>query len=293
MKSEISRPPLRWHGGKWRLAPWLLEQFPPHRRYIEAYGGGASVLMRKPRSHVEIYNDLDDDVVTFFRLMQDPASAVALEAKLRMTPFARREFEEAYRPTADPIEIARRLVVRAFMGFGSDGHNAEVKTGFRANSDRSHTTPAYDWANYPDILPAVCERLRGVVIEHRPALDVIRAGDMATALHFLDPPYLPDVRSKKSRRGKEKYHAYKHEMTVDDHVEMLETVVGLDGMVVLCGYPSALYDDKLPGWRRREKQARADGARPRIEAIWINPAAEEALSKQRRGHGSPLFEATA
>ena len=257
------------------LARWIIDHFPEHRVYGEWYGGGASVLLRKARSYGEVYNDLDAEVVTLFRVLRDPEQSARLRELLQLTPFARREFEDAYQPCDDPIETARRLLVRSFMGFGSDGHNAAVKTGFRSNANRAGTTPAHDWRNYADVLPVFQERLAGVVIENAPALDIMRQHDTAETLHYVDPPYVPDTRSKKSRRGKIRYHAYKHEMTVEDHEQMLDALADLQGMVVLSGYPSPLYDEHLKGWTRVERSALADGARPRVEALWLNPLAAE------------------
>jgi len=277
------RPALRWHGGKWRLAPWILGHFPKHRVYVEPFGGGASVLLRKPRSHGEIYNDLDECVVNLFSVIRDPASAARLVELLRLTPFARREFERAYEVSDDPVEEARRLLVRSYMGFGSDAPNRNLRTGFRSNSNRSNTLPAHDWANYPDSLRAISERFRAVVVECRDGTEIMAQHDSPATLHYVDPPYMPATRSPKARRGKERYHAYAHEMTVEDHVRLLDALRGLDGMVILSGYPSATYDAALAGWARREKVALADGAQPRIECLWLNPACVEAL-----GHG-PLF----
>jgi DNA adenine methylase len=275
--SGVTRPVLRWHGGKWKLAPWIIAQFPPHRVYVEPFGGATSVLLRKPRSYAEIYNDLDGDAVNLFRVLRS-ADASALVEALRLTPFARAEFETAYEACDNPVERARRLIVRSQMGFGSDGHNVEIRTGFRANSNRSSTMPAHDWANYPRALAAIIERLSGVVIECRDAADVMAHYDGPDTLHYVDPPYMPATRSQKSRRGKVRYHAYAHEMTAVDHEKLLGVLAGLRGMVVLSGYPSALYDSALAGWDRVEKAALADGARPRVEVLWINPAAQ-------RGHG--------
>ena len=275
--SAPTRPVLRWHGGKWKLAPWIIAQFPPHRVYVEPFGGAASVLLRKVRAYGEIYNDLDGDVVNLFRVLRSDRANAMIEA-LHLTPFAREEFEAAYRPCEDPMERARRLIIRSYMGFGSDGHNVEIRTGFRANSNRSGTTPAHDWANYPDRLAAIISRLTGIVIECRPAIDVMAQHDGPETLHYVDPPYMPATRSQKSRRGKIRYHAYAHEMTEADHQELLDFLNGLSGAVVLSGYPSALYDDALGGWERLERQALADGARARTEVLWINPAAHA-------GHG--------
>jgi hypothetical protein len=141
-----SRPVLRWHGGKWKLAPWIISFFPSHRVYVEPFGGAASVLLRKERAYAEVYNDLDDDVVNLFRVLQNPEQGGALVRLLELTPFARTEFELGWDETDDHVEKARRLIIRAFMGFGSNAHSDKGRghktTGFRANSSRSGTTPA-------------------------------------------------------------------------------------------------------------------------------------------------------
>jgi DNA adenine methylase len=278
-----SRPVLRWHGGKWRLAPWIIAHLPPHRIYVEPFGGAASVLLRKPRSYGEVYNDLDDEVVGLFRVLREPATAARLVELLRLTPFARAEFEGAYEACDEPIERARRLVIRAFMGFGSNAHASAAKgsqsTGFRSSSNRSGTTPAHDWASYPGVLPAITVRLDGVVIEHRPALEVMARHDGAETLHYVDPPYLPETRGLGNKWDPK--HLYRQELTRDDHVALLEALSGLVGMVVLSGYPDPLYDERLAGWRRVETRAYADGARERTEVLWLNPAASAALEASR------------
>lgn len=265
------------------LAPWIIGHFPEHRVYVEPFGGAASVLLRKPRSYAEVYNDLDDHVVGLFRVLQDALQAARLIELLRLTPFARAEFELAYQPSDDPVEAARRLIIRSFMGFGSNGTHRP--TGFRVNSNRSGTTPAHDWSNYPDSLLAVVERFKalsaeshGVTIEHKDAVEVMRQHDGPDTLHFVDPPYLLGTRGDCQAD-------YAHELSDDDHRALLDALRGLRGMVVLCGYPSAMYDDALADWERVEREALADGARPRTEVLWINPAAAE---KRRRQVG--LFE---
>lgn len=272
------RPALRWHGGKWLLASWILAHLPPHRVYVEPFGGAASVLLRKPRSYAEVYNDLDQGVVNLFRVLRDPVSAAELRRRLSLTPFAREEFEGSYVVSEEPIEEARRLVVRSYMGFGSDAPNRDLRTGFRASSNRSGTTPAHDWVNWPEASIAITERFSGVIIENRPAVDVMRQHDGVDTLHYVDPPYLPGTRSEKSRRGGARYHVYAHEMTAADHAELLAALRELRGMVVLSGYPAPLYDDALKGWKRVERKALADGARPRIEVLWLNEAAVAGLN---------------
>ena len=287
------RPALRWHGGKWLLAPWVIQHLPPHRVYVEPFGGAASVLVRKPRSYAEVYNDLDGDVVNLFRVLQHERATARLIGLLTVTPFAREEFELAYQPATEPVERARRLIIRSFMGFGSNGHNARVTTGFRANSNRSGTTPARDWWNLPPNLEAIAERFRGVVVESRDACEVMAAHDGPETVHYVDPPYLPETRSLKNpydlkyRAGKGTAHRsgmYEYEMTAADHERLLEFLLGLKGGVVLSGYPSPLYDGVLAEWTRIERAAHADGARDRTEVLWINAVAAEQLDGHLFAH---------
>lgn len=269
-----TRPALRYHGAKWRLAPWIIRHFPPHRVYVEPFGGAAGVLLRKPRCYAEVYNDLSGEVVNLFRVLRDRRSAEELARLLRLTPYAREEFYAAAGGDPDPVEWARRTVVRSFMGFGSHGCSGERPTGFRANSNRTNTIPAHDWVNWPACVPAFTERLQGVVIENRPATEVMLQQDGSDVLHYCDPPY-PAV-----TRG-ERQH-YIHEMTDDDHRVLAAVLHGLRGMVVLSGYPSALYDAELfPHWRRVERPALADGARERTEVLWLNLACAEVLRQSQ------------
>lgn len=271
-----TRPVLRWHGGKWLLAPWIISHFPAHRVYVEPYGGAGSVLMRKPRSYAEVWNDLDGDAVNLFQVLRSERSQELVDG-LRLTPFARAEFMEAYQISADPVERARRLVIRSFMGFGSNGHARS--TGFRSNSNRSGTTPAHDWTNYPESLEACVQRLAGVVIESKDALEVMRTHDGPETLHYVDPPYVHSTRADLAKD----YHT---EMTDAEHGELLDFLNRLVGYVILSGYPSDLYDVTLAawGWHRIEKAALADGAAKRTEVLWINLAARNALHTAKTQH---------
>jgi DNA adenine methylase len=181
---------------------------------------------------------------------------------VELTPFARAEFAESYEPAGDPLEQARRTLVRSFMGFGSN--SLHQSTGFRANSNRSGTTPAHDWMNYPDALRITIQRLRGVVIENRDALACMKHHDSPETLHYADPPYVLSTRTDAK-------DDYAHEMTDDQHAEMADGLRGLKGMVIVSGYRSDLYDRLYAGWRRIDRNAFADGASKRVESLWLSP----------------------
>lgn len=271
---EPTRPAIRYLGGKWRLAPWIIAQFPPHDLYVEPFGGGANVLLRKARARVEIYNDLDDDLVNLFRVLRDVGQATLLLAQLELTPYARSEWEDAYQPTDCPVEKARRLIVRSFMGHSSCASRIDRTTGFRVCNPSANADPARSWAGYPDALRLVIERVRGegVAIERQPAEVLIRRRDGPGVLFYVDPPYVQSTRSNKLTRCAPS-NGYRHELDDDDHRALLATLSEVQGMVVLSGYPSALYDEMLSGWTVLHCDALADGARPRTECLWLNPAA--------------------
>ena len=273
----ISAPVIRYHGAKFRLAPWVLQHFPPHTCYVESFGGAAGVLMQKPRSYAEVYNDLDGDIVNLFRMLQNPVTRSALVERLVLTPYARAEFELSWEPGTDPIERARRTIIRAQMGFGSAGATKGV-TGFRIDTKRQYGTAQSLRAEYPDSLAAVGQRLSGVLLENRPAIEVIAAHDKAKTLHYVDPPYVHDTRYKGASTGR----YYRHEMNDTEHRKLLGVLLELEGMVVLSGYPSGLYSDLLADWRCYSTSARISAGRGtacRTECIWLNPACAERVSQ--------------
>lgn len=277
----MKRPALRYHGAKFRIADWVIGFFPPHRVYTEVFGGAAGVLLQKPRAYAEVYNDLDGDVVNFFRVLRDPLLALELERLCSLTPFARAEFEAAWVPGGSPVERARKLAIRAQMGFGSAGATKGT-TGFRSDTGRLYGTSQQDWSGYPARLSHVSARLTGVLVECLPAIEVLLAHDAPDTLHFVDPPYVHSTRI----RGAGKDRSYRHEMTDAQHAELLRVLLGLRGMVVLTGYASDLYSSALGAWALHQRNSRISAGRgggSRIECAWLNPACASRM-RQR-----PLF----
>ncbi|EPG7935625.1 DNA adenine methylase [Klebsiella pneumoniae] len=271
---KIKHPAIRYHGGKFRLAPWIIEQMPEHVCYVEPFGGAAGVFLQKPRSYSEVYNDLDGEVVNLFRVLRNPELNQRLQDACRLTPYSRDEFCHAQQPATDSVERARRMVVRACMGFGSAA-GIGGNSGFRGDSKRKYATAAHLWERYPENLAALCQRLQGVIIENKDALSVMRAHDAQTTLHYIDPPYVPETRVQGNR-----YYAY--EMTVEGHEQLLAVARTMTGMVMISGYDTEVYNDMLSGWAKTEKTSRISagrGTKVRTECLWLNPAAQQ---KQER-----------
>lgn len=276
----ITSPALRYHGSKFRLAQWVMQFFPPHVSYTETFGGGAGVLLQKPRSYAEIYNDLDGEIVSFFRVLRDADLRAQLVEAITLTPYARAEFDLSWIRSDDPVEQARRTAVRAFMGFGSGGATKN-STGFRIDTKRMNSTAQHVWARYPQSIEIAGQRLRGVLIENRPAIDVLLQHDGPDVLHFVDPPYLLGTRQLRASSG-----CYRHELSDADHAELLQVLQVLHGFIVLSGYPSPLYDDALQGWARHTTTSRASarrGTAARTECVWLNPRCAAALAGMTGG----------
>lgn len=249
---------VRYHGSKFRIAPWIISYFPEHKVYVEPFGGGAGVLLKKDRSYAEVYNDLDGEMVNLFLVARDKGKK--LKEYLKLTPFSREVYFKAYEQGGTDIERAAKTVIKSIMGFGGD--SIRQKSGFRGNSNRSYTTPAHDWAHYPEALKEIIDRLRGVVIENMPAIDLIKKYDRPDALFYIDPPYLHSTRQSSKR--------YSFEMSDKDHEELSKVLHKVKGKVIVSGYDSKLYNNLYAGWHRMTKETLADGAKKRTEIIWKN-----------------------
>lgn len=276
---EINRPALRYHGGKFRLASWITQFFPAHHTYVEPFGGAASVLLAKDRAQNEVYNDLHDEVVNVFKVLRDPMQSEQLARLVDLTPFARAEFLAAYERSEDPVEQARRTVIRSFMGFGSGAAFSRHATGFRTGARGGRNAgAATDLMTWSAAVPAFRDRLRGVSIESQDALYLMPRLDAPETLFYVDPPY-PLATRGNAKGTRQKYAV---ELNDDDHRRLAAVLQSLQGMVVLSGYPCDLYDVELfEGWERHERRALADGARERTEVVWLNPACSAALRHER------------
>lgn len=264
---SLKHPLIRYHGGKFRLADWIISHFPSHETYVEPFGGGASVLLSKLPSRMEVYNDLDSEVVNFFEVLRDQQLAEKLAEQIELTPYAREEFLNARVETNDKVELARRLVVRAQMGFGSAGAT-KGNTGFRLDTARGGSDIVTIWQRLPKVILQAAARLKKVLIENRDAIKVIQDHDRENTLFFVDPPYVLDTRNMGGK-------AYRHEMTNADHKQLISVLKGCKCKVILCGYEHPIYE--LLNWKKVVKSVAAagqSGSVLREEVLWINPQAQ-------------------
>ena len=247
---------LKYPGAKNRIADWICGYIPRHNVYVEPYAGSLAVLFNKPACHIETVNDLNEDVVNYFRTIRD--NKEELESLIRWTPYARSEYEKAYEPCDNDIERARRFCIRCWMVFGCSNL---YKNGFKSGQQTNSPNPARAWAQMPEIMAAASERLKNVQIECLPALEVISRYDTADVFMYVDPPYL---------HGTRKNYLYKHEMEDSDHEKLLKVLVEHPGKILLSGYENKMYNNYLSGWIKVQKATRAENGLPRTETLWMN-----------------------
>lgn len=275
MSANALQPPFHYFGGKSKLAKWIASHIPAHENYVELFAGSAAVLFHKSPSAVEILNDLDGAVWSFFTALRDHRGE--LEQACRLTPYSRHEFAECVRRIDDldagddVVERARRFFAIVTQGFGS----------VPATQGWSRPSPAAPEAQKVHVLidrfAACADRLRRVHLECRPALDVLAHYDAADTLFYVDPPYLNEVRSWYGEPGSGSGQAFKQDYRVemsapDEHVELLEHLTKCEGAVLLSGKRSEMYDDMLGDWYRAESPLGAG------ETLWSNRPIIEHMS---------------
>lgn len=266
------RPALRYFGGKWNLAPWIISYFPKHLNYVEPCGGAASVLLQKPRSPLETINDLDGNVVNFFRVLRDRSDE--LIQKIRLTPWARAEYELSLQPCEDVVEKARRFFVRSWMCIGASHHGA---------TPGSWRVVTFDNGYYMELphesLSIVAKRLLGVQIENKPAINIIERFDNSDSLIYFDPPYVESERSHKKE--------YAFEWAVEEHETAATLLRSAAGYIVVSGYRCDMYDEIYDGWHRVDREAQTNSGGKRIESLWLSPRTWSAL--QDSHEDLPMF----
>jgi len=262
--SRPRKPALRFYGSKFSLAEWVISYFPhgfERMHYVEPFGGSAGVLLWKPPSTLETYNDLDSRLVTFFRVLRDRETE--LVRVLERTPFSREEYGNSFDPAGDDLETARRTFVALWQSIGGTS-GRKCGWRFQRTIDSRYTTSPNEWSNAIHNLNLVSARFRGVQIEHSPALELIRRTDSPETLFYVDPPYPNETRGS---RGK----SYAHEMGSADHRQLGETLAGVRGFVILSSYRTPLYDELFPNWVRVDRESRTNSGGSAVESLYLSP----------------------
>ncbi len=270
------RSPIKWFGGKGNLVNRLLPLIPQHETYIEVFGGGASLLFAKDPSPLEVYNDLDSGLVTFFRVLRDPEKFARFYHLVMLTPYSREEWgdcRDTWAGVEDEAERAYRWFVVARMSFS--GVFAQ-SWGFSLQR-AGHAVSA--WLSILAEIPAIHERFSLVQVENRDFRFILETYDSPQTFFYLDPPYVPETRQDGE---------YAHELTLDDHEDLVRRLLTLKGKAMLSGYAHDVYEPLVhAGWRKADfptvchvaGRTRATGLmgkgkvleqQARVETVWMN-----------------------
>lgn len=283
------KSPIHWLGGKGKMVGKLLDFFPPHHTYVEAFGGGGSMLFAKQPSPVEVYNDLDSGLVNFFRVLRDPEKFPEFVRLVQLTPYAREEYHdflEKWEKEPDDIKRAHMWYFIARTSFGGKFGAAWGTAVGSSNRGMASTTAS--WLSTIELLPELHGRLMRVQVENRSYEILLDKYDSPDTLFYLDPPYAPETRIAGE---------YAHEMSYEDHEKLANRLLTIEGMVLLSGYNSKAYQPLIDaGWVRKEFEvmcsvvgrtannglkgvgvASADARQKRIECLWCSPNAMERL----------------
>ncbi len=247
---------LKYPGAKWNIADWIISHFPEHKVYCEAFFGSGAVFFNKSPVYTETINDIDGNIVNLFKVCRDHPDELA--RLIELTPFAREEFAACYEKSDDPVEQARRTLVRYHQSFGTSNSS---RRSWRNVQTYGGPRTATMWNNLPDIICEVCGRLKEAQIECIDAIELIKRYDDENTLIYCDPPYLQDLRKK---------HIYKHEVNEDYHRELLTALKQSKSKVVLSGYDNDLYNTELSGWSTDTVRTVIQMGQHRTEKLWMN-----------------------
>ena len=251
---------LKYPGAKNRIADWICGYIPQHEVYLELFAGSLAVFFAKAPSRIETVNDLDGNVVNYFRVIRDKHEEL-MEA-LKLTPYARDEYYAAFKESEDDtdVEKARKFAVRCWQGFGCSNL---YRNGFRSSQQANSPHTTKEWRDIPERLKWASGRLMNAQIENLPAVELLKRYNTPDVFIYADPPYL---------HGTRKNYLYKHEMKDADHIELLNALMDHQGKVLLSGYDNDLYNDMLAGWKKEQISTQAEGGIKRIETLWMNYA---------------------
>jgi DNA adenine methylase len=263
--------PLKWHGGKYYLAPRIVSLMPSHVHYVEPFAGGLSVLLAKDPDNVsEVVNDLNSDLTNFWDVLKQEDTFVRLQRLLDATPFSEAEWDRSAEALSSTDPVMRAAAFFVLCRQSHSGRLQYFASLTRNRTRRRMNEQASAWIGAVDDLPLVHRRLRRVAILNRPAVDVIRTQDGLNTLFYLDPPYVHDTRTSTNEYGQ-------FEMSVEQHEELLDRVLSSKGHFIISMYHHPLYDTlvKKRKWRVMEfdlpnNSAGGENKRRMVECIYMS-----------------------
>ena len=256
---------IQYPGKKNSIAKWIISRFPSGYQsmtYLEPFFGSGCIFFRKERSAVETINDIDNEISNLFMQIRDNPDELML--LLMNTPWSREEYDLSYEKANNPIEQARRCIVRFWFTVGA---NVRQKNGMRFEIKRNTGGLNYFHLKLPEVISIASDRLKhtkkGIVqIENRNVFELIPTYNRVNVLMYLDPPYLLETR--KNRK------TYKFEFEYEEHQELLKLITNSKAKIIISGYENELYRKYLSGWRMEQTTTKDQAGNRKTECIWLN-----------------------
>lgn len=272
IKEKKLKSPINWYGGKYYMANKIIELFPKHNTYVEGFGGAGHILLKKAPSNVDVYNDINEGLYLFFKLLRNEETKNKLVSAIQLSPFSRNEFYECrdnWENQTDEIEKARMFYVKTMQSFSGVGKS----WSYSKNTSRRGMSQAVSkfLGNVDENMINVIERLREIQIENLDIIELINKYDNEETLFYLDPPYLPETRVSNK--------VYDNEMQLEKHKELVEKLLSIKGKVVLSGYDNNIYNSlAINGWKKiniggynnRCGDSKGIKTKTKEEYVWIN-----------------------
>jgi DNA adenine methylase len=274
-KAALEHPIMRYYGGKWRMASWIVSHFPEHDIYVEPFAGAASVFFHKPEAQLEVLNDLDGEVVNLFKVLQAPETRDRFLEYVYYTPYSRQTLYETYGEASlskDPVVRAANYFIRVTMSYA---HTFHRRSGFSTRQELNvvRCSDLVNWATNLPNLYAASNRLRRTLIENYPAEKIVRIYDDPLCLIYCDPPYhgVEDSRSHYSSNLSEK-----------GHIELAVALHESQSMAIISNYLSDLYIEMYKDWRLFTRNNLNMSSKSAVEGLWLSPSAYEALAREKK-----------
>ncbi|AJK87666.1 MULTISPECIES: DNA adenine methylase [Lysinibacillus] len=260
---------LNYPGSKWTMANWIIDHMPAHEVYLEPFFGSGAVFFNKQKKVVETINDIDCRLINMFTQMRDNPTELA--RLTHYTLYSRKEYELSQEKASNPLEDARRMLVRCWMAIGGKTNS---NVGWRRNVSENGPYNTYEWHDLQNRIFDAAARLKDVQIECKDAVQLINEYNRPNVLIYADPPYVHSSRVSKH---------YENEYSDTNHIQLLQVLKEHQGPVLLSGYDSDLYKDILQGWNHKTFEIKTgftgDKRKTAVEVLWINPIAFESTKQ--------------
>lgn len=254
------KSPIKYYGGKSYMTDIIINQFPKdYDIYVEGFGGGASVLFQKTQVWIEVYNDLEENVYSLFKVLSDKEMFERLKARMDLTYYSAQIREEYKELLKTEVSLEDRAYYFLCVNRSSFNGVGGFSTTHIVRRNMSKSTS--DFLSMIDKLPETHNRLSSVIIEHRDIMDLIDKYDRSNVFMYLDPPYVISTRASSQK--------YECDMTDEQHKKLVDRLLACRCKWLVSGYDNSIYDKLTNKFGKMEFKSPNSGSSA-TEILWKN-----------------------